>query len=164
MTGGGRGFGRAIAETLAGLGASVVIASRNAPELDDVANFIKKQGGKALAHDPTVTRASLPGANEVGRIVGSLAGGLLKKVSRELGGNNPLVVLADADVAAAASAGAYSSFQFQGQVCFATGRHIVHRSVADHYVELLAQKAGSSRAENGTSGGRAHPQNRPRSA
>ncbi len=54
VTGGGRGFGRAIAETLAGLGASVVIASRNAPELDDVANFIKKQGGKALAQTADV--------------------------------------------------------------------------------------------------------------
>jgi benzaldehyde dehydrogenase (NAD) len=51
------------------------------------------------------------------------------------------VVLDDADLAAAASAGAYSSFQFQGQVCFATGRHIVHRSVANEYVDLLAQKA-----------------------
>ena len=49
VTGGGRGFGRAIAETLAGLGAHVVIASRNAPELDEVAASIKKQGGKALA-------------------------------------------------------------------------------------------------------------------
>ena len=54
VTGGGRGFGRAIAETLAALGASVVIASRNAPELDDVANAIKKQGGKALAQTADV--------------------------------------------------------------------------------------------------------------
>ena len=54
MTGGGRGFGRAIAETLAALGASVVIASRNAPELDDVANGIKKQGGKVLAQTADV--------------------------------------------------------------------------------------------------------------
>jgi NAD(P)-dependent dehydrogenase (short-subunit alcohol dehydrogenase family) len=49
VTGGGRGLGRAIAETLAALGANVVVASRNAPELDEVANAIKKQGGKALA-------------------------------------------------------------------------------------------------------------------
>ena len=54
VTGGGRGFGRAIAETLAGLGASVVIASRNAPELDEVASAIKKQGGKALAQTADV--------------------------------------------------------------------------------------------------------------
>lgn len=54
VTGGGRGFGRAIAETLASLGASVVVASRNAPELDAVANAIKKQGGKALAQTADV--------------------------------------------------------------------------------------------------------------
>ncbi|HEX9494905.1 MAG TPA: SDR family oxidoreductase [Candidatus Limnocylindria bacterium] len=55
VTGGGRGFGRAIAEMLAGLGASVVVASRNAPELDEVVTEIKKQGGKALAQTADVS-------------------------------------------------------------------------------------------------------------
>jgi NAD(P)-dependent dehydrogenase (short-subunit alcohol dehydrogenase family) len=54
VTGGGRGFGRAIAEMLAALGASVVVASRNAPELDLVVIAIKKQGGKALAQTADV--------------------------------------------------------------------------------------------------------------
>lgn len=54
VTGGGRGFGRAIAQSLASLGASVVVASRNAPELDLVALSIKKAGGKALAHTADV--------------------------------------------------------------------------------------------------------------
>lgn len=54
VTGGGRGFGRAIAETLAALGASVVLASRNAPELDEVAAAIKRSGGKALAQTADV--------------------------------------------------------------------------------------------------------------
>lgn len=54
VTGGARGFGRAIAETLASLGANVVVASRNAPELDEVALAIKKSGGKALAHTADV--------------------------------------------------------------------------------------------------------------
>ncbi|MEP7377935.1 MAG: aldehyde dehydrogenase family protein [Chloroflexota bacterium] len=97
--------------------------------------------GQALVTDPNVDLVSFTGSTEVGRMVGAMAGGLLKKVSLELGGNNPLIVLDDADVAAAASAGAYASFQFQGQVCFATGRHIVHQSVAGEYVDLLAQKA-----------------------
>jgi benzaldehyde dehydrogenase (NAD) len=97
--------------------------------------------GEALVTDPNINMVSFTGSTEVGRRVGALAGQLLKKVALELGGNNPLIVLDDADVAAAASAGAYASFQFQGQVCFATGRHIVHRSVADEYVELLAEKA-----------------------
>jgi benzaldehyde dehydrogenase (NAD) len=99
------------------------------------------EAGEALVTDPNVDLVSFTGSTEVGRRVGALAGGLLKKISLELGGNNPLVVLDDADLAAAASAGAYASFQFQGQVCFATGRHIVHRAVADEYVELLATKA-----------------------
>jgi benzaldehyde dehydrogenase (NAD) len=97
--------------------------------------------GQALITDPNVNMVSFTGSTEVGRIVGAEAGRLLKKVSLELGGNNPLIVLDDADLAAAASAGAYSTFQFQGQVCFATGRHIVHKSVADEYVDLLAGKA-----------------------
>ena len=49
VTGGGRGLGRAVAERLAALGAAVVIASRNAPELDEVVKRIKRAGGKALA-------------------------------------------------------------------------------------------------------------------
>jgi benzaldehyde dehydrogenase (NAD) len=88
--------------------------------------------GEALVTDPNISMVSFTGSTEVGRRVGALAGERLKKVSLELGGNS---------LAAAASAGAYASFQFQGQVCFATGRHIVHRSVADEYVDLLAQKA-----------------------
>src|SRR3954464_13365144 len=99
------------------------------------------EAGEALVTDPDVGVVAFTGSTEVGRVVGAQAGGLLKKVVLELGGNNPLIVLDAADLPAAASAGAYASFQFQGQVCFATGRHIVHRAVADEYVDLLAQKA-----------------------
>ena len=97
--------------------------------------------GEALVTDPNIHMVSFTGSTEVGRRVGALAGGLLKKVSLELGGNNAFVICDDADLESAASAGAYSSFQFQGQVCFAVGRHIVHQSVADDYVGLLSDKA-----------------------
>jgi benzaldehyde dehydrogenase (NAD) len=97
--------------------------------------------GEAIVTDPKVNAVSFTGSTAAGRRVGELAGRLLKKVSLELGGNNAFVVLDDADLEAAASAGAYASFQFQGQVCFAAGRHIVHRSLADDYVEALVAKA-----------------------
>jgi benzaldehyde dehydrogenase (NAD) len=97
--------------------------------------------GEAIVTDPNITRVSFTGSTAAGRRVGALAGERLKKVSLELGGNNALVVLDDADLDAAASAGAYASFQFQGQVCFATGRHIVHRSVAAAYTDALVEKA-----------------------
>ncbi|HET7029715.1 MAG TPA: aldehyde dehydrogenase family protein [Candidatus Limnocylindrales bacterium] len=101
--------------------------------------------GEAIVTDPKVNRVSFTGSTAAGRRVGTLAGGLLKRVSLELGGNNAFVVLDDADLEAAASAGAFATFQFQGQVCFATGRHIVHRSVANEYVAMLAEKAGRLR-------------------
>jgi benzaldehyde dehydrogenase (NAD) len=97
--------------------------------------------GEALVTDPAIPVVSFTGSTAVGRRVGQLAGGMLKKVSLELGGNNAFIVLDDADLDAAAAAGAFSAFQFQGQVCFAVGRHIVQRSVADEYLDLLASKA-----------------------
>jgi NAD(P)-dependent dehydrogenase (short-subunit alcohol dehydrogenase family) len=55
VTGAGRGLGRAVAERLAAMGAAVVLASRNAPELDEVAKVIKRAGGKALAQTADIS-------------------------------------------------------------------------------------------------------------
>ena len=101
--------------------------------------------GEALVTDPNVNLVSFTGSTAAGRRVGELAGARLKKVSLELGGNNAFIVLDDADLAAATAAGAFSSFQFQGQVCFAAGRHIVHESLAGDYVEALRDKAQNLR-------------------
>lgn len=101
--------------------------------------------GEAIVTDPNVDVVSFTGSTPVGRRVGELGGRLLKKVSLELGGNNAFIVLDDADLDAATAAGAFASFQFQGQVCFAAGRHLVHRSVADAYVEVLTEKARNLR-------------------
>jgi benzaldehyde dehydrogenase (NAD) len=97
--------------------------------------------GEALVTDPNVAMVSFTGSTATGRRVAQLAGGLLKKVSLELGGNNPFVVLDDGDLDAAASAGAFSSFQHQGQICMTAGRHLVQRKVADAYLEKLVAKA-----------------------
>jgi len=101
--------------------------------------------GEALVTDPNVNVVSFTGSTAAGRRVGELAGARLKRVALELGGNNAFIVLDDADLAAATAAGAFSSFQFQGQVCFAAGRHIVHESVAGDYVEALRSKAAGLR-------------------
>jgi benzaldehyde dehydrogenase (NAD) len=97
--------------------------------------------GEALVTDRNISVVSFTGSTAVGRRVGQLAGGMLKKVSLELGGNNAFIVLDDADLDAATAAGAYSAFQFQGQVCFAAGRHLVDRRVADAYISALTEKA-----------------------
>lgn len=97
--------------------------------------------GSALVSEPFVDMISFTGSTRVGRQIGSIAGGQLKRVSLELGGNNPYIVLDDTDIEAAASAGAWGSFFHQGQICLTAGRHLVQESVADAYAEALIQKA-----------------------
>ncbi|MGB8379683.1 MAG: aldehyde dehydrogenase family protein [Dermatophilaceae bacterium] len=97
--------------------------------------------GAALVQHPGVPCISFTGSTPAGRQVGAAASALMKKVHLELGGNNALLVLPDADLAAAASAGAWGSFLHQGQICMTTGRHLVHTSMAEQYTAALAEKA-----------------------
>ncbi|MFV2177747.1 aldehyde dehydrogenase family protein [Actinomadura sp. LOL_016] len=97
--------------------------------------------GAALVEHPLVPVISFTGSTRAGRAIGARTGELLKRAHLELGGNSALIVCADADVEAAASCGAFGSFLHAGQICMATGRHLVHRSLYDRYVELLAAKA-----------------------
>jgi benzaldehyde dehydrogenase (NAD) len=97
--------------------------------------------GEALITDPLVRVISFTGSTAVGRHVGQLAAAHLKRCHLELGGNSAMIVMDDADVAKAASAGAWGSFLHQGQICMTTGRHIVHEAVYDDYVAALAGKA-----------------------
>jgi benzaldehyde dehydrogenase (NAD) len=98
--------------------------------------------GEALIVDPRVRVISFTGSTATGRRVAELAARHLKRVHLELGGNSALVILDDADLDAAVSAGAWGSFLHQGQICMTAGRHIVHERVADAYVTALAEHAG----------------------
>ncbi|WP_344669241.1 aldehyde dehydrogenase family protein, partial [Catenulispora yoronensis] len=97
--------------------------------------------GAALAAHPGVAAIAFTGSTAVGRQIGETAGRALKRALLELGGNNALIVLDDADLDAAASAGAWGSFLHQGQICMAAGRHLVHEAVVDDYLERLTARA-----------------------
>ncbi|WP_433693802.1 benzaldehyde dehydrogenase [Herbaspirillum seropedicae] len=97
--------------------------------------------GQALVSHAQVDMIAFTGSTAVGRSIGQSCGQMLKKVALELGGNNALVVLPDADLDAAASNGAWASFLHQGQICMQAGRHLVHRSVAAAYADKLAARA-----------------------
>lgn len=97
--------------------------------------------GAALVAHPDVPCLSFTGSTAAGRRIGEAAAPLLKKVHLELGGNNALLVMPDADLEAAASAGAWGSFLHQGQICMTTGRHLVPREHVEEYAALLARKA-----------------------
>lgn len=97
--------------------------------------------GDAVVRHPAVSMVSFTGSTAVGRSIGETCGRLLKKCALELGGNNALIVLDDADLEAASSSGAWAAFLHQGQICMQAGRHLVHRSVAARYAELLRARA-----------------------
>jgi benzaldehyde dehydrogenase (NAD) len=97
--------------------------------------------GEALVTNPHVRVISFTGSTLAGRAVGELAARHLKRVHLELGGNSALIILEDADLDRAASAGAWGSFFHQGQICMASSRHFVHESIADRYIERLAATA-----------------------
>jgi benzaldehyde dehydrogenase (NAD) len=99
------------------------------------------EAGEALVRAQGVALVSFTGSTAVGRRIGETCGRLLKKCNLELGGNNVLMVLADADLDAAASNGAWGAFLHQGQICMQAGRHLVHRSVANAYAEKLRARA-----------------------
>jgi len=97
--------------------------------------------GEAMIEEPLIRIISFTGSTAAGKRVGELAARHLKRVHLELGGNSALVVLADADLDRAVSAGAWGSFLHQGQICMTTGRHLVQQDIYADYVSRLADKA-----------------------
>lgn len=95
--------------------------------------------GEALVASPWTNVISFTGSSRAGKRVGAVAGGLLKRVVLELGGNNAFLVLDDADIDRAVDLGRWGAFRHQGQICMATGRHLVHEKVADAYAERLSE-------------------------
>ncbi|MCC8628991.1 benzaldehyde dehydrogenase [Xanthomonas vesicatoria] len=99
------------------------------------------QIGQALMEAPDIPMIAFTGSTAAGRRIGEIAGRHLKKVALELGGNNAVIVLDDADLDRAASAIAFGAYMHQGQICMATGRVLVQRSVAEALTHRLAKKA-----------------------
>lgn len=99
------------------------------------------QIGDALTTHPLVRAVMFTGSSRVGKHIGGLCGPLLRRALLELGGKNPLVVLADADLDAAVDAAAFGQFFFQGQACMASSRIYVERSVAEEFCRRFKARA-----------------------
>lgn len=99
-----------------------------------------RAGGAIVTHDrvPTIT---FTGSTAVGRWIGSQAGGMLKRVSLELGGKNPFIIMDDADIDAALKVAARAAFRNQGQICLCGSRLLVHERVLDRVREGLVEAA-----------------------
>ncbi len=105
--------------------------------------------GAALAAHPDVDKIAFTGSTEVGKLIVQAATGNLKKVSLELGGKSPAIILADADLDLAIAGAANAIFFNHGQCCCAGSRLLVHKSVYDRVVAGVADIAGKIRVGSG---------------
>ncbi|HZE57342.1 MAG TPA: aldehyde dehydrogenase [Chthoniobacterales bacterium] len=97
--------------------------------------------GAAITAHPKIATISFTGGTVTGRKVAEAAAPLFKKVSLELGGKNPNIVFADADLDAAIAGSVRSSFANQGQVCLCGSRVFVERSAYKDFVDRFIEKA-----------------------
>jgi aldehyde dehydrogenase (NAD+) len=96
--------------------------------------------GDALVQHPAARVVSFTGSTAVGRNLAATAG--VKRLALELGGDCPMVVLRDADLAIAADAAVFGAFFHQGQICMIANRIIVDHSVHDAFVDAFVERVG----------------------
>lgn len=101
---------------------------------------------EAMIAHPAVRRVNFTGSTHVGRIIAEHCGRYLKRCVMELGDKSPIVVLGDADIDGAVNATIFGAFLYQGQICMTTERVIVEESIADRFVEKLAERAKTLQA------------------
>jgi len=120
---------------------------------DGVLNVVTGRGaviGDVLVSHPGVRRVAFTGETGTGRHIMSLAGPLLKRVTLELGGSDPVIVCADADVEAAVKAVIIGRYWNAGQACLGCKRVFVHDSVYDEFVSKLVERVGRYEPGDGT--------------
>lgn len=99
--------------------------------------------GDAIVGHPGINKISFTGSPRVGRIIAKKAADTFKRITLELGGKSPQIILADADVEAAINGTAMGLFFNQGQVCAAGTRVLVHRSLYSQVVDGLSAAASA---------------------
>ncbi len=117
-----------------------------------VLNVITGYGdaGAALADHPDVDKVAFTGSTEVGKMIAQASGRTnLKRVSLELGGKSPNIILDDADVPAAIAGAAQGIFFNQGEVCTAGSRLYVHQNLFDEVVAGVSDAANAIKVGHG---------------
>lgn len=97
--------------------------------------------GDTMITNPHSKLISFTGSTGVGKHIGKVAGELLKRTALELGGNNPFVVLKDADVDQAVNAAIMGKYLHQGQICMSINRIIVHEDLYEAFASKFVERA-----------------------
>ncbi|MDQ3199653.1 MAG: aldehyde dehydrogenase [Verrucomicrobiota bacterium] len=129
---------------------------READLPNGVLNIVHGTGpnvGAPITAHPKIGTISFTGGTVTGRKVAEAGAPLFKKVSLELGGKNPNIIFADADLDAAVAGSVRSSFANQGQVCLCGSRVFVERPAYDDFVRRFVEKAAQLKVGDPLEGG-----------
>lgn len=112
------------------------------PGVLNIVHGLGSRAGAALVGDPRVPTISFTGGTKTGQDISRATAASFKKLSLELGGKNPNVVFADADISQAVETSVQAAFGNQGQICLCGSRLLVERSIYDQFLEkFLARTA-----------------------
>ncbi|MBI3674193.1 MAG: aldehyde dehydrogenase family protein [Rhizobiales bacterium] len=111
------------------------------PGVINIVTGLGEEAGEALVRHPLVRGITFTGSVETGRLVMAAAAQGIKPVVLELGGKNPMIVFADADLERAAADAAMASFENCGQVCSSSSRYLLAAEIHDEFLERLTAKA-----------------------
>jgi succinate-semialdehyde dehydrogenase/glutarate-semialdehyde dehydrogenase len=124
---------------------------------DGVLNVVTtSRSGEVMApliRDPRLRKLTFTGSTAVGRALVAQSADQLLRVSMELGGNAPFLVMADADLDAAVEGAMLAKMRNMGEACTAANRFIVHRSVSEDFAQRMAQRMAALRVGRGTEEG-----------
>jgi succinate-semialdehyde dehydrogenase/glutarate-semialdehyde dehydrogenase len=109
--------------------------------------------GRALVSHPEIAAITATASTPTGREIAEAAAPTLKRLSLELGGQTPFIVLDDADIAEAATAAVRRSFSNMGQICIAVNRVLVAEPRRNEFVEAAAERTRALRIGNGLEDG-----------
>jgi aldehyde dehydrogenase (NAD+) len=104
--------------------------------------------GDEFIENPKVRRINLTGSTAVGKTIAEKAGRYLKRVALELGGQNPLIILGDADIDYAVNVATFGAFLHQGQICMSVRRIIIEDTVAGEFTKKFVQKVKTLKVGN----------------
>lgn len=119
------------------------------PGVINVVTGVGHEAGAALSNHPDVDKLTFTGSTEVGKLIGKAAMDTMTRVTLELGGKSPTIVLEDADVQTAAQGAANAIFFNHGQVCCAGSRLYVHKKHFDNVVADISDIAAGMKLGSG---------------
>ncbi len=109
--------------------------------------------GKSLMADSRVRKVSFTGSTEIGKLLVRQSADTLKRLTLELGGNAPFIVLDDADLDAAVQGAMQSRYRNAGQTCVCANRFLVHESIAELFATRVAAASAQLKVGNGLDDG-----------